>query len=123
MPKCQSCGYENAAGVELCKNCGARIPAQETPAPSPPPTRDTDAQRAAPDPDSLEGRVLAELEAGRKISAVKIYRADKNVGLKEAKEAVEELGRRHGIVATRTGCAGVLLLLLLGACGTLVAVL
>lgn len=122
MPKCPSCGHENPAGVDLCKSCGARIPMQETPAPSLQPTPHVDAERPAPGPDSLEGQVLAELEAGRKISAVKIYRAHKNVGLKEAKDAVEELGHRHGIVATRTGCAGVLLLLFLGACGTLVAV-
>jgi len=55
----------------------------------------------------------AELQAGGKISAIKLYREETGTGLKEAKEAVQELARKHNIVATRTGCAGVLLLIVL----------
>ena len=57
--------------------------------------------------------MLAEWQAGRKIAAIKLYRESTGLGLKEAKDAVEELGRRHGIAPARSGCAGVLLLLLL----------
>ncbi len=74
---------------------------------------DENPDQNAPAPDSLEGRVLAAMQAGRKIEAVKIYRAEQDVGLKEAKETVEELARRHGIVATRGGCAGAALLVLI----------
>lgn len=47
--------------------------------------------------------------------------AERNVGLKEAKDAVEELAQGHGIAATRGGCAGVLLLLV--TVGVLIATL
>ena len=53
------------------------------------------AQTAEPAPapapaDYLEG-VMAELRAGRKIDAIKLYRAATGLGLKEAKDAVEAL--------------------------------
>lgn len=64
--------------------------------------READAERrerkrkggAASAEDFLE-RVMAEIQAGRKIAAIKIYREATGVGLAEAKDAVEaiEAGR------------------------------
>jgi ribosomal protein L7/L12 len=41
--------------------------------------------------------VLQELSAGRKIQAIKVYRQATGVGLKDAKDAVDLLARRHGL--------------------------
>jgi hypothetical protein len=50
-----------------------------------------------PVPD-VNGEVLRELQAGRKIQAIKAYRAATGVGLKEAKDEVEAVGRRYGLL-------------------------
>ncbi|MEV1287657.1 ribosomal protein L7/L12 [Micromonospora sp. NPDC049679] len=50
----------------------------------------------ASEPDA-PGAVLQELRAGRKIQAIKAYRAATGVGLKEAKDAVELLASQHGL--------------------------
>ena len=61
---------------------------------------------------SLEAEVLALLEQGRKIKAVKLYREQTGVGLKEAKDAVEAIGADRRIVTpSKSGCLGVVLLL------------
>ena len=44
------------------------------------------------------------------------------LGLKEAKDTVEVLARRHGLTPKSTGCAG-LFILALGLCGALSVVL
>nr|WP_240939860.1 ribosomal protein L7/L12 [Planosporangium flavigriseum] len=41
--------------------------------------------------------VVRELEAGRKIQAIKAYRDATGAGLKEAKDAVEALARSRGL--------------------------
>jgi hypothetical protein len=56
----------------------------------------------------MEDELLQLLEAGRKLEAVKIYKQRTGVQLIEAKQAVEALGARHGIVPKGGGCAGVL---------------
>jgi ribosomal protein L7/L12 len=69
---------------------------------------------ALPEPldPSLEAELVALLEQGRKIEAIKVYRERLGAGLKEAKEAVEAIATRHHVVApTGPGCFGVLLLL------------
>lgn len=61
----------------------------------------------------LDQQILQLLSAGKKIQAIKIYRQQTNVGLKEAKDAVEALAAQHGIVpAQGSGCFTVLGLLL-----------
>jgi ribosomal protein L7/L12 len=50
-----------------------------------------------PEPD-VNGEVLRELQAGRKIQAIKAYREATGVGLKEAKDEVEAVGRRYGLL-------------------------
>jgi len=48
---------------------------------------------------SLEEQILAELQCGRSISAIKMYREVEHVGLREAKDAVEAMGERSGILS------------------------
>jgi len=62
------------------------------------------------DPNSLEGQVLALLQGQKKIWAIKVYREQTGVGLKQAKDAVEALAAKHGI-SEQTGCAGMVLLM------------
>ena len=64
------------------------------------------------DPTSLEGQVLTLMRDQKKILAIKLYREQTGVGLKQAKDAVEALAAKHGI-STQTGCAGMVLLLVL----------
>ena len=54
--------------------------------------------------ESLEDRILEQLRAGRKIEAIKIYRKETGTGLKEAKEAVDAMQRRHGMPVESAGC-------------------
>jgi hypothetical protein len=52
---------------------------------------------------------LELLRAGQKIRAIKLYREKTGVGLAEAKNAVEPLGRANGIPAGHSGCASAVL--------------
>lgn len=55
--------------------------------------------------------VLNALMAGKEIEAIRLYREAHRVGLKEAKEAVEQIVRDHpGMPASvqKTGCLGLL---------------
>ena len=63
----------------------------------------------------LESQVL-ELCRTNKINAIKLYRERTGVGLKEAKDAVESLAKRHGIVCPAgAGCGGAALVLIAAA--------
>ena len=62
---------------------------------------------------STDFDLLPLLREGRKIEAIKLYRERTGVGLKEAKDAVDALEAREGIVAPRRGCLGLLAFLLL----------
>jgi hypothetical protein len=53
------------------------------------------------------------MKAGQKIAAIKLHRQETGSGLKEAKDAVEALAAKHGIIARGAGCAGMVLLVLL----------
>jgi ribosomal protein L7/L12 len=63
-------------------------------------------------PESLEGRILALMQAQRKIEAVKLFREQTGSGLKQAKDAVEALAAAHGVSPQQSGCATMLLLML-----------
>lgn len=53
----------------------------------------------------FDQELLTLLQTGQKIEAIKQYRGRTNSGLKEAKDYVEGLAARHGIVAAnKTGC-------------------
>lgn len=53
---------------------------------------------SGPIPDGLSDNAMAKvisfLKANQKINAIKLYREETNLGLKEAKDAVEEIERR-----------------------------
>lgn len=67
-------------------------------------------------PADLEQEVAQLLEQGQKLRAVKTYREQTGVGLHEAKEAVEAIGRKRNIASPAgSGCMGVVLLVALGA--------
>ena len=64
----------------------------------------------------LEWEIIARLERGEKIGAIKLYREKTNSGLKEAKDAVEAIETRLGLSADPArggGCFGVVLAVLL----------
>ena len=65
------------------------------------------------DPNSLEGQVLALMQGQKKIWAIKLYREQTGVGLKQAKDAVEALAAKHGISPKGAGCAGMVLLIVM----------
>jgi ribosomal protein L7/L12 len=71
----------------------------------------TPATEASPEEDD---DVLELMRGQKKIAAIKIYRERYDVGLKEAKDAVEALAAKHGIESQGGGCAGVVLLGLMG---------
>lgn len=60
--------------------------------------------RARDVPEGFEGEVLRLLGEGKKIEAIKLYREHQGGGLKEAKEAVDSLGERHGMLVRGRGC-------------------
>lgn len=59
---------------------------------------------------------------GKKLHAIKVCRERTGCGLKEAAEQVEALALRHGI-NPRSGCLGVLLLIVTIGCGTVAKLL
>jgi large subunit ribosomal protein L7/L12 len=63
------------------------------------------------EPGDLDDEVASLVQQGRKIEAIRVYRKRTGVGLKEAKDAVEDLAARRGIVAQGgTGCLGAVLI-------------
>lgn len=66
--------------------------------------------------DELKRDVLRLLESGRKIEAIKTYREQTGSGLADAKRAVEELGREHGLetASGARGCGTSAILLIAG---------
>ena len=93
--------YREATGASLAeaKEAVERFQAEGTL-----PARDTS-------DTAWESEVLRLLVAGRKIPAIKLYRQQQGVGLKEAKESVEALARQHGIDMRGSGCFSVLLVM------------
>jgi ribosomal protein L7/L12 len=76
-------------------------------------------------PDDFDGQLLQLLSSNQKIAAIKLYRERTGSGLKEAKDAVEALGARHGIVAQspqRGSCLGNLAFLFLAFLGVALAI-
>lgn len=64
----------------------------------------------------LEPDVIAELNNGRKIEAIKKLRASRNIGLKEAKELVDNYVSLHpelDVTVQRTGGSGFIVFIIL----------
>ena len=117
--KCPFCNQPNPDDARDCRNCGARLDRRNEPTPA-----DSDASADRPDAagdselSDLERDLLDLLRAGRKIPAIKLCRQETGLGLKEAKDTVEALARKHQIEAPGgSGCAGVLLVCLMAATG------
>jgi len=81
----------------------------------PEPTPNEDQPQSESEYGELEQDVLQRLQQNRKIAAVKLVREHLNCSLKEAKEAVETVARKHNLSegSTRIGCTGMILLALL----------
>jgi len=72
--------------------------------------------QSAAEKEDFDARIIAQLREGKKIGAIKLYREKTGEGLREAKDAVEEIARQNGIVAPAGGgCASVLAAILLAA--------
>lgn len=104
MTKCPFCEHVNPDGTERCHGCGALLDA------SPATTPAGEAERPSALSADAEAQIVALLREGKTIEAIKQYRMATSVGLKEAKESVEALGRRSGIaVRAASGCGSVFL--------------
>ena len=106
MTVCRFCDHDNPPDAERCESCGGPLPVEEGAIPSP---RDVNPSAARASPDD---QVLELLHNGRKIEAIKVYREQHGVGLKEAKDAVEAIAHQNNIAQRRSGCAGVVLVVL-----------
>ena len=63
-----------------------------------------------PDDPQATSEIVTLLSHGEKIKAIKLYRQQFRVGLKEAKEAVDYIGEQNGIPSSSGyGCLGVFL--------------
>ena len=61
---------------------------------------------------SFEDEILSLLKQGQKIRAIKLYREKTGVGLKESKDFIDALAAdQHIVAASKSGCLGVVLLL------------
>ena len=106
MQNCPCCNHENPAAAERCEKCGAWFSSTGDMGPPSRPAVAGGAVRDFPPADTLEGRVLRMVQQGQKIPAIKLYREETGAGLKEAKDAVEALGRQYGLNVGGSGCAG-----------------
>ena len=104
MPKCRICDHNNPAGIDRCQNCGSWMEQAVPSAFAGQEPRTTSDEQLPQQPDSLEGQILLLMQAGKKIEAIKIYRQETGVGLKEAKDAVEALAAGRPI-ARRLCCS------------------
>jgi hypothetical protein len=100
MITCPSCQTENPSGVGICKQCGGKISLDEIAPVS------VDSLLGAP--AEWEEQIVSLLRQSNKIEAIKLYRAQTGKDLKEAYDAVTAIARKHGIQSAKSGCAGVL---------------
>ncbi len=77
-------------------------------------------ERVRSDDSDPTDQIVSLLGRGEKIEAVKLYRDRSGCGLKEAKEAVERIGKQNGFPSSSgTGCLGIVLLGIVVAMGLL----
>ena len=114
MSTCRICDHNNRSGAKYCEKCGAELLSQgDEPASAKGQSSAAHPEAQGELPEGIEAELLAVLESGRKIEAIKLYRERTGAGLKEAKDAVEALARQHNIGASSSGCAGAALTLTL----------
>jgi ribosomal protein L7/L12 len=90
--------YKGQTGASLMESKNAVEAIQRGESPKNPPEPDRD----------MEAELLRLLEGGKKLEAVKIYKQRTGVQLIQAKQAVEALATKKGIVPKGGGCVGVL---------------
>jgi hypothetical protein len=112
MSRCRFCEEMIQPGNKFCPQCGADVPEEDF-QPSPLELDDSLKRTLENIDDPFEKMIAATFTSSGKISAIKLYREKKGVGLKDAKDAVEALAHKHGIKSTGTGCAEMLLLCLI----------
>ncbi len=111
MPSCPTCDADNASTSSFCSACGAALEDSPANPNAGEPADDSAIENAAP-ASAGDAQILNLLRKGKKIPAIKLYREQTDCGLKDAKDYVEALGLRHGIVpAKAAGCTGMLLLM------------
>jgi hypothetical protein len=100
MIQCPNCQHFNLADASICERCGVSL---------------VIADPDAGDISALDAQVLTIAGTGGKIAAIKWYRQQTGLGLKEAKDAVEALMRQHHVSPPKSGCAGMMLAVVIGA--------
>jgi ribosomal protein L7/L12 len=100
MIRCPQCDHFNIEGAAACERCGAALAPTAAAPPAPPVSSGS----------SLDAQVLSIAATGGKIAAIKWHREQTGQGLKESKDAVEALLRRHNVSPAKSGCAGMVLL-------------
>ena len=113
MSKCRICRHRNRAKADFCEKCGAKLDVASDLPDAAARTSSASGDGASPESGDLEAKVVDLLKQGRKIPAVKLYREYHDVGLKEAKEGVEAIGRLHGIEGSGAGCGSAALVIVL----------
>ena len=114
MIRCPFCDHKNAPGATRCGSCGAELPVPDNEVPG-----------GVPGETPLERQVLSAYQSQGIIPAIKLYREQTGVGLKDAKDAVEALAKRYGVTrgAGGGGCVGSLALAVVLGVASLVAAL
>lgn len=108
MPVCQFCDHRNDDARRNCEKCGAELPVDPT---------TIAAREARRELEGLDADVVEILEREGKIAAIKHYRDETGCGLREAKEAVEQLAARVGISPrSGAGCAALFVALFATLC-------
>ena len=110
MQRCRFCDHQSPGGVERCTSCGGPLPLEKSDAPG---NADEEAARAPA--DEFAAQVLDLMKRGRKVDAIRLYRQQRQVGLKEAKDAVEALAAEHGVSPQGRGCTAMLLIFAIAA--------
>ncbi|HMR63035.1 MAG TPA: ribosomal protein L7/L12 [Anaerolineae bacterium] len=98
---CPNCNgpleYAAQEPVTECRFCGSAVVVPESLRGRPVETPTITSSQAFQEAETLV-QIMAHLQAGRKIEAIKLYRSLTGQGLKEAKEAVEQLERGQPVV-------------------------
>lgn len=113
MAECRFCDHRNPPGKKSCEKCGAELPfapAQGEAAVA--------ALESRGDLSDTDREVLRIYAAEGKLAAIKRYREVTRQGLKESKQAVEELANRVGVKpgSGGSGCAAMLVAMVATAC-------
>lgn len=88
---CNHCGRENDDDARFCQGCGAEMN-----------------EALSTSQGRIEAEVINLLEREGKIAAIKYYREQTGLGLKESKDVVDRIAQVNNIKAVGSGCLSVL---------------